>query len=96
MLVVVKVAELRYGEAIESSRQAGERDFHRYQSGAVRLKNYGVFAQDQSAGGGNSGRKLKKPPSSWNCQSKSVSSCAVADTKKFLRKTPARTSPFRL
>lgn len=59
MFVVVKVAELRYREAIEGSRQTGERDFHRYQGGPVRLKNYAIFAQGQTASQGNPGRNLK-------------------------------------
>ena len=62
--VVVKIAELRYGEAIESSRQPGELDFHRRQYGAVWLKNCGVFCQDQGAGRGGPRSNLKKPPSS--------------------------------
>lgn len=62
--VVVKIAELRYGETIERSRQPGEFDFHRDQYGAVWLKNCGIFCQDQSAGRGGSCSGLKKPPSS--------------------------------
>lgn len=74
MFVVVKIAELRDGEAIESSRQAGERDFYCCQNRAVRLKNYSVFAQGQSASRGHTRGNLKKPPSSWNWQSNFVSS----------------------
>ena len=61
--VVVKIAELRYGEAIERGRQPGEFDFHRCQYGAVWLKNYSVFCQGQGAGRGGPRSNLKKPPS---------------------------------
>jgi hypothetical protein len=60
----VKIAELRDGEAIESSGQAGERDFNGYQSRVIRLKNGCVFRQGQSAGRGDPGGNLQKPPSS--------------------------------
>src|SRR5450755_434311 len=81
MFVVVKVAELRNGEAVESSRQPGQHYFHHSEDGMVRFKDYGVFAQGQSAGRGYPRGNLKKLPSSWNCQSKFVSSCAFAIPK---------------
>ena len=63
MLVVVKVTEVRYGEAVESSGQRGEHDFHRGEDGAVRLKNCGVLAQGQRSGRGHPGAGLEEPPS---------------------------------
>ena len=63
VLVIVKIAELRDGEAVESSRQPGQPDFDCFQDGVVRLKNDRVFGQSQGAGRGDSGGQLKKSPS---------------------------------
>jgi len=62
-LVIVKIAELRDGEAVESSRQPGQPDVDGFQDGVVRLKNGRVFGQSQRAGRGDPGGKLKKSPS---------------------------------
>ena len=63
VLVIVKIAELRDGEAVESIRQPGQSDFDCFQDGVVRLKNGRVFGQSQRAGRGDPGGKLKKSPS---------------------------------
>lgn len=63
VLVIVKIAELRDGEAVESSRQPGQPDFDCLQDGLVRFKNGRVFGQSQRAGCGDPGGKLKKSPS---------------------------------
>ena len=62
--VVVKVAELYDGQAIESRGQPGQHDFDGRQNGVVRFKNYAVFPEGQSARRGHSGGNLKKPASS--------------------------------
>ncbi len=62
--VVMKVAELYDGEAVESRGQPGQHDFDGSQNGVVRFKNYAVFPEGQSASGGHSSGNLKKPASS--------------------------------
>jgi len=62
--IVVKVAELRDGQAIESRGQPRQHDFDGPENGMVRLKNYAVFPEGQSASRGHSGGNLKKSASS--------------------------------
>ena len=62
--VVVKVAELRDGQAVEGGGQPGQHDFNRPQNGVVRFENYAIFPEGQSARRGHSGGNLKKPASS--------------------------------
>jgi hypothetical protein len=49
ILVVVKVAQLRDGETVESGGQPRECDFDRSYDRAVRLKKYRVFAERHNA-----------------------------------------------
>jgi hypothetical protein len=63
-LVVVKVAELCDGQAIESRWQPRQHDFDGSQNGVAWFKKYAVFPEGQSAGRGHSGGDLKKPASS--------------------------------
>ena len=50
VFVVVEIAELHNGEAVESRRQSLQHDFNRGQDGVLRLKNYAVIGQGERAG----------------------------------------------
>jgi hypothetical protein len=60
ILIVVKVAQLRDGETVESGGQPRECDFDRSYDRAVRLKKYGVFAERHNAGHGKPGGNFEK------------------------------------